>query len=127
VPWLDRLSISFFFTGTLFCLVLLALILALDSFFPAISRSTAGAIRTVADSTFTLYLLHVPFFILAFSIAGGPARTWLGGSIAFVAVVLLSIVFAIQFDHLKLWMRNRLRGWFEPRPAEIAIPTSPPG
>ena len=109
VPWIDRLSISFFFTGTLFCLVLLALILVLESFLPAIPRSAAGAIRTVADSTFTLYLLHVPFFILAFSIAGGPARTWSGGSVAFVAVVLLSVVFAIQFDHLKLWMRNRLR------------------
>ena len=114
VPWLDRLSFSFFSTGTLFCLVLLALILALDSFFPAISRSVAGAIRTVADSTFTLYLLHAPFFILAFTIAGGPARTWLGGSIAFVAAVLLSVVFAIQFDHLKLWMRDRLRRRFEP-------------
>lgn len=114
VPWLDRLSISFFFTGTLFCLVLLALILGLERFLPAISRSAAGAIRTVADSTFTLYLLHVPFFILAFSIAGRPARTWLGGSIAFVGAVLLSVVFAIQFDHLKLWMRDRLRRRFEP-------------
>ncbi len=127
VPWLDRLSISFFFTGALFCLVLLALILALDDFFPAISRSVAGAVRTVADSTFTLYLLHVPFFILAFSIAGRPARTWLGGSIALIAVVLLSVAFAIQFDRLKLWMRTRLRAGFQTAADEFASPTSPPG
>ena len=114
VPWIDRLSISFFFTGILFCLVVLALTLALDSFFPVIPRSAARAVRTVADSTFTLYLLHVPFFILAFTIAGGPSRTWLGGTIAFVAAVLLSIAFAIQFDRLKLWMRNRLHQFFVP-------------
>ena len=123
--WLDRLSISFFFTGVLFCLVVLALILALDSLFPEISRSAAGAVRTVADSTFTFYLVHVPFFILVFSIAGGPARTWLGGSVAFVAAVLLSIALAIQFDHLKLWMRSVLRKRFEPAVNRRALSTSP--
>jgi peptidoglycan/LPS O-acetylase OafA/YrhL len=127
VPWLDRLSISFFFTGILFCLVLLVLILALDSCFPAISRSAADAIRAVADSTFTLYLLHVPFFILVFSIAGGPARTWLGGAFAFIAAVLLSVALAVQFDHLKLWMRGSLRTGFGAVTKGLARPTLPPG
>lgn len=119
VPWLDRLSISFFFTGTVFCVVLLAVILALDRYLPVISRSAAGAVRTVADSTFTLYLMHVPFFILTFTIIGGPARTWLGGSVAFAAAVLLSIILAIQFDHLKIWMRHYLREFFAPASDEF--------
>lgn len=109
IPWFDRLSFSFFLTGTIFCLVLLALAVALDKRFPEISRSVAGAVRAVADSTFTLYLLHFPFFILVFSIAGGPARNWPEASIAFLAAVLFSVVLARQFDHFKLWLRDWLR------------------
>lgn len=106
-PWFDRLSLSFYFTGTAFSVALLALALLLDRQRSEIPKPVGSWIRTIADSTFTLYLLHVPFFIFLFSVTGLPS-SWIGGTAAFLLAVALCVILAIQFDHLKLWLRNSL-------------------
>ncbi|HEX4155484.1 MAG TPA: acyltransferase family protein [Acidobacteriaceae bacterium] len=121
VPWLDRLSISFYFTGTVLAFVLLFLLLSLDRYVPNMPRPAAARIRTVADSTFTLYLLHAPFFVLVFTLLGHPAPSWLLGGIIFAAAIVLSVVLAIQFDALKNWMRSVLRRRFVPTTARQSV------
>lgn len=109
VPWLDRLSVSFYFTGTVLAVALLFLLPLLDRYVPNLPKPAAARVRTVADSTFTLYVLHAPFFVLVFTLIGHPAHSWRLGSVVFAAAILLSIVLAVQFDALKNWMRSILR------------------
>jgi peptidoglycan/LPS O-acetylase OafA/YrhL len=121
VPWLDRLSISFYVTAVAFGVVLLFFIVLLDRSTVQISRPLESRIRRVADSTFTLYLLHLPLFILLFSFTGGAMRNWFGGLSMFLVAVALSIVLAIQFDNLKVWLRIRLRRRFVGSRGETAL------
>ena len=133
VPWFDRLSFSFFFTGTICCLILLALAVVLDKQFPEISRSAAGGVRTVADSTFTLYLLHVP--VLHPGHSALPADRHAVGQRPpshFIAVVLLSVVLRETVRSLEaLATKPAAEPAAQPRSpcGELSSPsvTSPPG
>jgi peptidoglycan/LPS O-acetylase OafA/YrhL len=112
-PWLDRLSVSFFVTGLATALVFLALLPVLDRYVRPLPASLARKIRLVADSTFTLYLVHLPFFNLAYAIHGRAFVSWRAGLALLAAAVAFSVVLAAFFDRLKNTMRRRLRTYFQ--------------
>lgn len=114
--WLDRFSVSYFVTGSLLAVLMLPTLLALDRYVPAASREWAKKIRLVADSTFTLYLFHLPFFILVATMAGGELKTWKSAGLMLGAAVILSILLAAVFDRLKNALRAGMRGSRSPRP-----------
>ncbi len=107
--WLDRFSVSYLITGTGLTAALLPTLLVLDRYVAPVPEHMARAIRLVADSTFTLYLVHVPLFILVIALAGGPLQGWVGGWLMVLAAVALSIVLAMVFDRFKNAMRAGLR------------------
>ncbi len=107
--WLDRFSVSFFLTGSLLAVAMLPVMLTLDGFVPTATKLSASRIRLVADGTFTLYLLHLPLFILFVSLAGGPWTNWREGLAMLVVVVIISILLGRVFDRLKDAMRASLR------------------
>ena len=114
VPWIERLSISFYFTGTATAVVLLLLLLCLDRYLPALNGRAAGVIRLIADSTFALYLLHLPFFILAATLLGHPLNSRGAAALLFLAAIVLSVLLAVFFDRLKIRLRSALRARFLP-------------
>ena len=106
--WLNRFSLSFFFTGSLLALAVLPMMLALDQL-PAATKAVASRVRLVADSTFTLYVLHMPLFLFLVALSGGPWRTWRMGMVMLLVVIGISILLARVFDRLKDGMRVWLR------------------
>jgi peptidoglycan/LPS O-acetylase OafA/YrhL len=112
VQWLDRLSPSFFIAGPAVALLLLFLLLALDRYLPRLPDRAAKVVRTIADSTFTLYLVHLAIFVCLFSFIGHTVSNWRIGSVIFAVVIAISIGLAAVFDRLKNWMRTRLRARF---------------
>jgi peptidoglycan/LPS O-acetylase OafA/YrhL len=107
--WLDRFSISYFLTGSVLVALMLPLLLALDRYLPQVSRRVAGWIRMVADSTFTLYLLHLPLFIFVVTMLRAPLRGWREGLLLLAFAIVLSMGLAMLFDRLKNAMRAGLR------------------
>ncbi len=107
--WLDRFSVSYFLTGSVLALGLLTALLGLDRWVPPTPARVAQWVRLVADSTFTLYLLHVPFFLLVVCLHGAPLRGWDGGSVMLGAAIAVSVGLAMSFDRLKVSMRRGMR------------------
>ena len=118
VNWLARLSPSFLFLSIALTALLLPLMLFLDSRLPTVSAPAERAVRRIADGTFALYCFHAPLLILLFTLAGHPAMTWVGISVAFVLPVLGSVVISGPLDRLKNQMRGALN-------RSAGIPRSP--
>lgn len=106
--WLDRLSLSFFISGLLMAVAMLPLLLALDRFLPSASRRAERGVRFVADSTFTLYLLHLPVLLWLMTMHGERWTNWRQGSAMLGLTIVLSILLADAFDRLKNAMRGGL-------------------
>jgi peptidoglycan/LPS O-acetylase OafA/YrhL len=126
LPWLDRLSVSFYLTGTATAVMLLFVLLFLDRYVAPLPATAARIIRLVADSTFALYLLHLPLFILIGTFLGQKVQTPAAAGLLLLAAIALSIVMAIFFDRLKNALRAALRSRFSPserreREARIAV------
>ncbi len=109
--WLDRFSVSYFITGTLLIALLLPLLLALERFLPAASEAWAGRVRLVADSTFTLYLIHLPTLLVLMCFSHGPWTKQTQAFAALALVLVVSIALAQLFDRLKNAMRAGLRAF----------------
>ena len=107
--WLDRFSVSYFITGTLLAVVMLPLLLLLERFVRAASKPWVSRVRIVADSTFTLYLIHLPSLVLLMSLTHGPWSSRRQGLAALLCVIAVSIWLARVFDGLKKAMRSWLR------------------
>ena len=109
--WLDRFSVSYFVSGSLLVAVLLPVLLGLDQYLPPVPARVARWVRLVADSTFTLYLLHIPFFLLVVCAHGAPWRGWGSGFSMLAGAVAVSVGLAVWFDRLKgamrVWMRSQ--------------------
>ncbi|MGI4829745.1 MAG: acyltransferase family protein [Janthinobacterium lividum] len=106
--WLDRLSLSFFISGVLMAVAMLPFLLALDRFVPAASKRAERRVRFVADSTFTLYLVHLPVLLWLMTMHGQRWTNWRQGSAMLGLMIVISIVLAGAFDHLKNAMRGGL-------------------
>jgi peptidoglycan/LPS O-acetylase OafA/YrhL len=112
VPWLARASTSFVGVGIITAVFVTWALLLLDSLSLVIPAPIARWIRAVADSTFTLYLLHLPLLIVIRSVVGKPIRGW-GFSASILVLVILSCVgLAFPLDALKWNLRLRMESLF---------------
>lgn len=109
LPWLGETSLSFFFIGTLTANFMLLGLLFFDRHAPHLPPRLARITRTVADSTFTLYLFHVPLMLLAVACLGHPVRTANGAATLLGGIVLLTIPLARVLDRFKDVLRLKLR------------------
>lgn len=108
LPWLARCSTSFFFASVATALVMLLTLLFLDRSFPDVPAQLVKSVRVVADSTFTLYLVHLPMLVLMGTLIGHPVVS-LWAKIAFPAsVILLCILLSRSFDAFKFYIRKTL-------------------
>ena len=109
LPWLSETSLSFLFIGAFTACFMLAGLLFLDRHAPNLPPHLARTTRTVADSTFTLYLFHVPLMLLAVVCLGHPVHSTPGAVLLLGSIVLLTIPLARVLDRLKDHLRSALR------------------
>jgi peptidoglycan/LPS O-acetylase OafA/YrhL len=77
----------------------------------------------VADSTFTLYLLHLPMITLFSVWNGHPADKHFAEIAVPVVIITLCVLLSRVFERLKLWMRkSMLHFWAGSRPV-VAVGT----
>ena len=109
VPWLTNASSSFLVVGLATAVFTSWALLFLDGLKLEIPAAVARWIRLVADSTFTLYLLHVPLLIAVVCVLGRPIRGW-GLSTSVLGLIILSCAgLAILLNAFK----HSLRTWME--------------
>jgi peptidoglycan/LPS O-acetylase OafA/YrhL len=115
IPWLTHASASFYVVGFATAVFATWALLLLDTLRTEIPAPVARWIRLVADSTFTLYLLHMPVLIVLVCVLGKPIQGW-GFSTLVLALVILSCVgLAIPLDAFKRSLRLRMERIGTPR------------
>lgn len=107
LPWLGETSFSFVFVGSLTAAFLLFGLLLLDRHAPRLPAYVARSTRIVADSTFALYLFHVPIMLLAVVLLGHPLRSGAGAAILLTSILLITIPLARLLDRFKDLLRFR--------------------
>jgi peptidoglycan/LPS O-acetylase OafA/YrhL len=108
VPWLARASTSFVGMVLVTAVFITWALLLLNGLSLKISAPIAGWIRSVADSTFALYLLHLPLLILIVSVMGKPIRGWGLSALILLLIILICVGLALLFDALKRNLRLRM-------------------
>lgn len=106
VPWLSRASGSFVLVGILtagFIIVALPLLDRVQT-----SKLFERSVRTVADSTFVLYLIHLPMLVLAVSILGKPISGTIPSVLAISLIVAACVGLSFPLDWLKRSLRSRM-------------------
>jgi peptidoglycan/LPS O-acetylase OafA/YrhL len=73
-----------------------------------VSARIAEWIRFVADSTFALYLLHLPLLILIVSALGKPIHGWWLSVLTLGLIILSCVGLALPMDALKRKLRLRM-------------------
>jgi len=112
LPWISQLSVSFFIVGTMTGAFMLLGLLALDRFHPSLPPAVTRWTRIVADSTFALYLFHLPLIILLVVLVGHQI-SGIGPSLAMVlGIPLIIIPIGMGCDRLKNLMRDALHRRF---------------
>ena len=112
VPWLLESSVSFYIIGTMTAAFMLLGILLLDRHHPTLPPAVTRWTRTVADSTFALYLFHFPLLVLLVVAIGHPVLHLRVAVTLLCAIVLITVPISMALDRLKLWMRSTLRRRF---------------
>jgi len=108
LPWLARLSISYILTSLFTAVFMLWLLLLLERHLPNAPARFAVSVRTVADSTFTLYLVHLPTLILIGTLIGHPVSS-VGAKVAVpLSIVVLCLPLSRLFDVFKRQLRGAL-------------------
>jgi peptidoglycan/LPS O-acetylase OafA/YrhL len=118
VPWLTNASASFFVVGFATAVFTCWALLSLDALRVEIPAAVVRSIRLIADSTFVLYLLHVPLLIAVVCTLGRPIRGW-GFSAGILGLIISSCVgLAILLNALKrsfrTWMECRVSREYRP-------------
>jgi peptidoglycan/LPS O-acetylase OafA/YrhL len=115
IPWLTHASTSFFVVGLATAVFVVWALVLLDTLLAEIPAPAARWIRLAADSTFTLYLLHVPVLMVVVCALGKPIQGW-GLSMLVLALVILSCVgLAVPLDAFKRRLRLRMERIGTPR------------
>ena len=109
VPWLARASSSFALVGLVTAVFTIWALLLLEHTNLRIPARVAGWIRIVADSTFALYLLHLPLLIFIVSVMGKPIEGWWRTSMVLGLIIVGCVAFALPLDALKRDMRFRMQ------------------
>jgi peptidoglycan/LPS O-acetylase OafA/YrhL len=123
IPWLTRASASFFVVGFATAVFVTWALVLLDTLRAKIPAPAARWIRLVANSTFTLYLLHMPVLIVLVCVLGRPIQG-LGFSTLVLALVILSCAgLAIYLDAFKRSLRLRMERIGVPRQTREEVRT----
>jgi peptidoglycan/LPS O-acetylase OafA/YrhL len=108
VPWLARASVSFVAVGLITAVFMTWALLLLEGLNLEVSTRIAEWIRFVADSTFALYLLHLPLLILIVSALGKPIHGWWLSVLTLGLIILSCVGLALPMDALKRKLRLRM-------------------
>ena len=107
--WLDRFSTSFLLVSTVLATLLLPTLLVTERYLPPAPKAWVDRVRLVADSTFSLYLLHLPGLLFLMVVTRGPWASRAEGLGMLLVIVVLCIPASRLFDRLKNTMRAGLR------------------
>ena len=108
VPWVAQLSPSFGVLAVITAALMLALLLTLDRFHPSLPPRATRWTRWLANSTFTLYLFHVPALMLVVVVIGHPIASKTAGAAIATLVVMGATLLSVYLDRLKDGMRSFL-------------------
>jgi surface polysaccharide O-acyltransferase-like enzyme len=108
VPWLSRASTSFVGVGIVTAVFITCALLLLDSPRLQIPTAVGRWIRILADSTFALYLLHLPFLILIVTAMGTPIHGWWLSSLVLSLIILSCVGLTFPLDAFKRYLRLRM-------------------
>ena len=108
VPWLAYATPSFYVVGVVTAVVTIWSLLLIDHLRMDVGTVVTGWFRLLADSTFTLYLVHVPILILVVSVLGKPIRGWWFSFAIFCLTICIGVLLSMPFDTLKRNMRSRM-------------------
>jgi peptidoglycan/LPS O-acetylase OafA/YrhL len=110
VPWLANASASYFVIGIPTAILITWSLLVIDKL--PLQIAAPRWFRRVADSTFALYLLHVPVLILIVCMLGKPIQG-LGFSVLVLTLIMAACVaIAIPMDTLKRQLRVQMeKSW----------------
>jgi peptidoglycan/LPS O-acetylase OafA/YrhL len=109
VPWLVSASPSFLVVGFATAVSLTWALLIISRFKERRAGPITKWIRFVADSTFALYLLHLPFLLTIECILGKPVRGWRLQTAILIFIVFACVVLAVPMDALKRHMRSQMQ------------------
>jgi peptidoglycan/LPS O-acetylase OafA/YrhL len=125
IPWLSRASSSYIVTGLLTSAFMLWALFMLNRFMPDLPQRTVKAVRLVANSTFTLYLLHLPLLMFIATLIGHPIKGRLGQIALPTAIITICLFVSIPLDRFMLWLR-RNHASLLPHLQSAAPPTEQP-
>jgi peptidoglycan/LPS O-acetylase OafA/YrhL len=110
IPWFSMASPSFFLAGIITAAALLWTLLFLDKYCPDVPSTVAKPVRIIADSTFTLYLAHLPLLILISTCVGHPLQRGLSIFTMVAGIILVCIPISLAFDRFKVYLRKKMLG-----------------
>lgn len=103
---LQRASPRFYVVGIPAAIAMLMVLLALEKTSLARTNSIVRVVRSIADGTFSLYLLHLPLLVLAAAyLPYDHSSSWQKLTILAVVVVLCTLA-ELRINRLKNWMRK---------------------
>ena len=103
---LQRASLHFYVVGVPAAVVILIILLALERISLARTNSVVRITRSIADGTFSLYLLHLPLLVLAAAyLPYDHSSSWQKLAVL-AAVVVLCILAELRINRLKNWIRK---------------------
>jgi len=108
VPWLTYATPSFFVVGFATSAVIIWSLLLIDRLRVDVGAAVTRWIRLVADSTFALYLLHLPILILVASVVGKPVQGWWFSTITLCLIICSCVLLSLPLDTLKRTLRSRM-------------------
>lgn len=108
IPWLTHASASFFVVGLATAAFALWALVSLDTLRAEIPAPLARWVRLLADSTFPLYLLHVPILMIVVCVLGKPIQGWGLSTLVLALVILSCVALAIPLDTFKRTLRLRM-------------------
>jgi peptidoglycan/LPS O-acetylase OafA/YrhL len=109
IPWLSRASVGGLLVGLATAAFFLVGLLAMDRYLPSLPPVVTRYVRIIADSTFVLYLFHLPLLLTIEHLRGQSISNHAAQTFAFVCIPLLLIPVARWLDTLKVMLRRILR------------------
>ncbi|WP_158821831.1 acyltransferase [Granulicella sp. S156] len=101
-------STHYYLIGVPTGILMLWLLLLVDRWHQSFSPSVSMAVRTVADGTFTLYLFHLPLFLLIVAYIPYDHGSTPQKILLLTVATALCVAVAVPLDALKRWMRAKL-------------------
>jgi peptidoglycan/LPS O-acetylase OafA/YrhL len=106
IPWFSRVSTSYVVSSVVMSAFILWALLLLTPFLPDAPERVVKAVRLVANSTFALYLLHVPLLVLISTAIGHAIRSRVVQLAVPSAIVIVCVLLSISFDQFRRWLRK---------------------